>query len=78
MIITQTDHKIGISFKRRQFPVLPTFCMTINKSQGQSFDHGGINLTDEVFSHGQLYVALSRCRMSRNLKIQIVSARKRL
>ncbi|GBM84171.1 hypothetical protein AVEN_126513-1, partial [Araneus ventricosus] len=34
--------------------------MTINKSQGQTFDHVGIYLDKPVFSHGHLYVALSR------------------
>ncbi|EOD51816.1 putative helicase-like protein [Neofusicoccum parvum UCRNP2] len=36
------------------------FAMTINKSQGQSFDRVGIMLDPPIFSHGQLYVALSR------------------
>ena len=34
--------------------------MTINKSQGQSFDRVGIMLDPLIFSYGQLYVALSR------------------
>jgi len=34
--------------------------MTINKSQGQSVEHVGVDLRTPVFSHGQLYVALSR------------------
>jgi ATP-dependent exoDNAse (exonuclease V) alpha subunit len=45
--------------------------MTINKSQGQSFDKLGLMLTEPVFSHGQLYVALSRIRNDLNLRIQI-------
>jgi hypothetical protein len=45
---------------RRQFPVRLAFAMTINKAQGQSVPVVGVNLTTSVFSHGQLYVALSR------------------
>ena len=33
--------------------------MTINKSQGQSVANVGLDLHTPVFSHGQLYVALS-------------------
>jgi ATP-dependent DNA helicase PIF1 len=34
--------------------------MTVNKLQGQSLNHVGIDLRVLIFSHGQLYVALSR------------------
>ena len=34
--------------------------MTINKSQGQTSKAVGVDLTNESFTHGTLYVALSR------------------
>ena len=43
--------------------------MTINKSQGQSVEYVGINLQTSVFSHGQLYVAFSRCTSSLNCQM---------
>jgi hypothetical protein len=55
--------------KRRQFPCRPAFAMTINKSQGGTFEKIGVDLTKDVFSHGQLYVALSRVRRKSNITI---------
>lgn len=45
---------------RRQFPIVVSYAMTINKSQGQSLDNVGLYLPRDVFTHGQIYVALSR------------------
>lgn len=65
------DLQFPVSFKRVQFPVRLCFAMTINKSQGQTLDRVGIYLKEPVFSHGQLYVALSRVRSACDLKILI-------
>ena len=47
--------------------------MTINKSQGKTFDLIGIDLRRDVFNHGQLYVAVSRVRSWDSLKIYLGS-----
>ncbi|XP_021999308.1 uncharacterized protein LOC110896161 [Helianthus annuus] len=66
-----SDKKIPIQFQRRQFPLSVCFAMTINKSQGQSLSRVGLYLKDPVFTHGQLYVALSRVKTRDGVKILI-------
>ena len=43
--------------------------MTANKAQGQTLSRVGIYLATDFFSHGQLYVALSRCGDPSSIKI---------
>ena len=43
--------------------------MIINKSQGQSVANVGLDLHTPVFSHGQLYVALSYCTSESWIKV---------
>lgn len=57
--LTSTDERYP-PFTRVQFPIKLAFAMTINRGQGQSFGRVGGYLVYHVFSHGQLYVALSR------------------
>ena len=44
-----------------QYPIKLAWAITIHKSQGQTFEKVIIDLGNGAFTHGQLYVALSRC-----------------
>ena len=54
------DISLSFKLKRKQFPVRLNFAMTINKAQGQTILNVGIYLPEPIFSHRQLYIALSR------------------
>ena len=68
-LIPTSSSDFSFKFKHRQFPVRLAFAVTINRAQGQSVTHVGVDLRVLVFAHGQLYVTLSRVTAKENFKI---------
>lgn len=64
-----SDTGLPFDFRRLQFPVKVCFAMTINKAQGQTLAVAGLDLHEPAFSHGQLYVAISRVASRNGLTI---------
>ena len=54
---------------RRQFSIPLGYCLTINRAQGQCSDAVEIVFKNSVFSHRQLYVALTRNRIQYSIKV---------
>ncbi|XP_031127619.1 uncharacterized protein LOC116029716 [Ipomoea triloba] len=73
MSMTPTDTRLPFKFQRRQFPLMLSYTMTINKSQCQTLTHVGLLLRKLVFVHGQLYVVVSR--ISNPLVLRILIAK---
>lgn len=75
--LAPTDSTVLFTLHRTKLPIHLAYAMTINKSQGQTFDKVGLHLPSPVFSHGQLYVPLSRVRKQSDIKVEILPSRGR-
>jgi hypothetical protein len=53
-----------------QYPFKLAWAVTIHKAQGKTFDKVYIDLSTGTFAHGQLYVALSRCRTLQGITLK--------
>lgn len=55
--------------KRRQYPLILAWAITIHKSQGSSIDRLKVDLSNRIFDDGQTYTAISRCRTLEGLSV---------
>ena len=70
-LTTTKDFHLPFTLTRRQFPIKSSYVMTMNKSQGQTLTKVGIYLPQSVFTHGQLYVAMSRVKSYYSLQFAL-------
>ena len=59
----------AVKIERKQFPLRLAYSMTFNKSQGQEFEKVLVDIRNNPFTHGHLYVALSRIRVASNIRV---------
>jgi hypothetical protein len=59
--------KKGFKVIRRQIPLRPAYARTFHRSQSETLDLAGICLNEPVFTHGLMYMAFSRCRLSSDI-----------
>lgn len=56
---------------RRQYPLSLAYATTFHSCQGLTLDCVGIDLMHPVFTHGQLYTALSRIRHRSHVRVRL-------
>ena len=58
--VSRENSGLPFEFTRVQFPLIPAYCVSVHKSQGQSLARIGLIIDQDSFAHGQVYTALSR------------------
>lgn len=66
----QKSYEIKVKFSVEQFPLVPAYGMTVHKAQGMTLEITNIDGRKISFAAGQVYVAISRCRTKKGLRIQ--------
>ena len=52
--VSQENSGLPFCFTRVQFPLIPAYCVSVHKSQGQTLHKVGLFITQDCFAHGQL------------------------
>lgn len=71
IMLTTRNANWPFKLQHRQFSIRLCYVMTINKILGQTLESVGVYLKKPVFTHGQLYVPVSRVTSREGLKILI-------
>lgn len=62
-------HGFGFKVLRKQIPVVPSYASTFNGCQGLTVSKLVLDLRRPVFSHGQLYSAMTRVPNHRDVLV---------
>ncbi|RZC16676.1 hypothetical protein D0Y65_009822, partial [Glycine soja] len=76
--LVPSDPSFSFKFQLQQFPLSLCFAMTTNQSQGQSLSKVGLYLPRPAFTHGQLYVVVSRVKSKEDLKMLILDEERKV
>jgi hypothetical protein len=66
-VITPSASGLPFAMTRRQFPLMPSYALTVHRVQGQTLHRLGLYFTGDAFCHGLLFTALSRVRSWANV-----------
>ena len=75
VILRPSNVHLPFGLCRIQIPMRLAYSMTINKTQGQTFQKVGLDLPKPVFAHGQPYVALSRATTGNGVRMKLEEAK---
>ena len=68
-IIDTEESGLPFVLHRRQFPIIPSYALTVHRVQGQTLRFLGIYFSGDVFCHGMLFTALSRVRSWSHVRV---------
>ena len=71
---TATFYLDGLYANRTQFPLQNAFALTVHKTQSLTLPTASVCLDSQIFSPGQAYVALSRCKSWSDVHISSLDA----
>ena len=61
-VISPSESGLPFAMTRRQFPLMPSYALTVHRVQGQTLTFLGLFFSGDAFCHGLLFTALSRVR----------------
>ena len=79
-IVDRNSHWIDnkVNYNRRALPLVPSYAISIHKSQGSGMEQVIVNLSDREFASGLTYTALSRCKTLEGLYFERMPPKDRL